>query len=155
MLSAIPWTTLAAHTDADLGKTRMDRSKTRYLLALGLGIGTAVLIYLAESALGINGEENVLTKRMEMAVFGVGLVGALAARFRAGGMAWAMFAAAVAQACAGVMAIAAGLHQGPGFVDIVGVNGLFASMFAASGLLFRTSARAACPPADPELPLVS
>lgn len=120
----------------------MGVSKPKYLLASAIAIATAAAIYLAESALGINGAESPITKRMELAVFAVAVLGALLARFRASGMAIAMSATAIAQAAAGVTALAVGLHDGPdGAVDVLAINGFFAAMFAASAFLFRSASR--------------
>ena len=122
----------------------MEKRAVRYLAACGVGLGTVVCIYLAENALGINGGPSPLTKRVEIAVFAAALVGVVIARFRARGMAAAMFATAVAQGGAALVALAGGLHEGGGgsILDIIGLNLFFALMFAASGQLFRSAARA-------------
>ncbi|RAK58059.1 hypothetical protein [Phenylobacterium deserti] len=121
----------------------MNRRATRYLLAWGLCLATVALIYVAEGALGLNGPPSRLTKRIELAVFAAGLVGILLSRFRAKGLAAAMFATGAAQAGASIAAIAGGLHDGSAgaILDIVGVNLFFGLLFAASGQLFRTAAK--------------
>lgn len=121
----------------------MDRRRTRYLLAWGVCLATVGFIYLAEGALGLNGPPSRFTKRIELAVFAAGLVGILLARFRARGLAAAMFATGGLQAAASLVVLMSGLHLRPGgsILDIIGVNLFFGLLFAASGQLFRSAAQ--------------
>jgi hypothetical protein len=59
-------------------------------------------------------------------------------------MALALAAAAIATFAAGLVAIAAGLYDEPGasVIEILGLSGMFAAMFAGSAWLFRRSTAA-------------
>lgn len=72
----------------------------------------------------------------------VGGIGALIARFRAEGMAKALFAMAVVQALIAVIALAAGMVPTYNTTfEIVGINAIFIVLFVGAGWLFREAAR--------------
>jgi hypothetical protein len=76
-----------------------------YRLAACAAIGSAFLIIWANLAVGIVGSENNPANRSFFAALGVGIVGALLARFRAKGMARAMAATAGAIGIAFILAV--------------------------------------------------
>lgn len=110
--------------------------------ALGVAVGTAVLLVWANGAVGLIGSEDDPANRMYGGVLAVGLVGALLARLRPWGMARAMAATALAQGLVAGIALGAGLG-GPASppVEVLGVNGLFAALWLLSAALFRRAAR--------------
>ena len=113
-----------------------------YRLAAGLGLGAAFLLVWLTLAVGIVGASGDPADLIYGGVLAVGVVGALLARFRPRGMARAMFAMAAAQAAAAAVALLAGwVPAYNSALEILGINGMFAAMFVASGLLFRRAAR--------------
>jgi hypothetical protein len=83
---------------------------------------------------------------MYVGVLAVGLVGALVARFRPGGMARALFATALAQALVAVIALTfqLGAPSSPP-AELVLLNGFFVALFLGSALSFRQAARVGAP----------
>jgi len=121
---------------------------TAYRAAVGLALATAFLLAWANLAVGVIGAEDDPANLMYVGVLAVGIVGAVAARFRPRGMARALFATALAQAMIAAIALTFGLGSpwSPP-VEILGVNGFFAALFVGSALLFRHSARRQTPAA--------
>lgn len=75
-------------------------------------------------------------------VLAVGFIGAILARLRPRGMTRVLFAMAGATALIAVVALIFELGRpASGPVEIVGVNGLFITLFVGSALLFREAAR--------------
>ena len=114
-----------------------------YKLAVGLALATPLLLVWMIGAVGVLGREGDPADWMYIGVFAVGIICAVAARFRPAGMARALFATALAQALVAVIALIAGLHQAPymSVREILGFNGLFITLWIASALLFRFAAR--------------
>jgi hypothetical protein len=83
---------------------------------------------------------------MYFGVVGVGIIGAIVARFRPHGMARALFATALAQALVAVIALifGLGLPWSPP-VEILILNGFFVALFVGSALLFRHAGRGRTP----------
>ena len=90
-------------------------------------------------AVGIIGDEGNAANLMYAGVLAAALVGSAASRFRAEGMARAMFATADAQVLVGAIALAAGLgRSGPAWpMDVLVLTALFTAMWLGSALLFR------------------
>ena len=78
-------------------------STSRYLVALGVSIGTVLFLLLGIGALGIVGDGD--RDWLYLAAPVVGLLVAVATRFRAGGMALALGAAAGTTVVAGAAAV--------------------------------------------------
>jgi hypothetical protein len=113
-----------------------------YRAATGLALGAALFLVWANLAVGLIGDEGNPANLMYLGVLAVGIVGAILARLRPGGMARALFATAAAHALVGVIALAFGLGgAASGPLEIVGVTGLFFVLFAGSGGLFVRAAR--------------
>lgn len=104
---------------------------TAYRAATAVTMVTALLLIWMNLAVGLIGDEENPANLMYVGVLGVGLLGVYLSRFRPGGMARALFATAGAQVAVGVIAWVAGL----GFTLIV--NGFFAVLWMAAGLLYR------------------
>ena len=112
-----------------------------YRWAVGISLAAGFLLIWINGAVGIIGSEDNKANLMYGGVLAVGFVGALVARFRARGMALALFATAFAQAAVAVIALVAGLGSpGSGSLQIVLLNGFFIMLFVGSGLLFRKAA---------------
>jgi hypothetical protein len=115
---------------------------TAYRFAIGVALATACILVWLSLGVGIIGKDGDPANLMYFGVLAVGIVGALVARFRAHGMARALFAMAFAQALVAAIALFARLGlpwSGP--AEIVLLNGFFVAMFAGSGWLFRQAAR--------------
>jgi GNAT superfamily N-acetyltransferase len=115
-----------------------------YKAAAGVALGAALLLVWAYLAVGILGETGDRADLMYGAVLAVGLLGAVLARFRPHGMARALLATALAQAVVAGIALLAGKHEAAvsSVTEILGVNGLFVALFAASAWLFQQAAGA-------------
>jgi uncharacterized membrane protein len=75
---------------------------------------------------------------MYFGVLVVGAIGALVAQFRAGGMARALLAMAIAQALVPVIALLIGTPDfAPGVVPVFALNAVFVMLFVGAALLFR------------------
>jgi len=112
-----------------------------YRLAVALAVATALLLVWTNLAVGLIGSEDNPANLMYAGVLATLIVGAVIVRFRAGGMARALFATASAQMLVAVIAQVAGL--GSTFV----LNGFFGVLWIGSALLFRRANR---PEAMPE-----
>ena len=114
--------------------------------AMGLALGTALLLVWVNLAVGVIGDERNPANAMYLGVLAVGIAGAAVARLRPQGMKRAMLATAGAQALVAAIALALGLG-GPSTstLEIVGGNGMFVALFIASALLFRTTPQGQMP----------
>lgn len=110
---------------------------------LGVAVAAAVLLVWANGAVGLIGSEDHPANRLFAGVLAVGLAGAVLARFRPGGMAWAMAATAAAQAV--VAGIALGVDWGSAWPvrwgDLLLATGLFGALWLLAAGLFRRAAR--------------
>jgi hypothetical protein len=130
---------------AGLGLELAARSGGRrsYRMGVGVALAAAVLLVWATGAVGLIGSEDHPANRLFAVVLLVGLVGALLARFRPQGMAWAMVAAAVAQAVVAGAGLSA--DWGPAgpvrLGDVAMATGLFGAHWLLAAGLFRRAAR--------------
>lgn len=107
-----------------------------YRVAFGLAIATGFLTVWVNLAVGMLGDESDAINLMFAGVLCVAAAGAVFARFRARGMAHAMFATAIAQL------VAVGVALPMGFASLeLALTAMFALPWLASGLLFRLAAR--------------
>lgn len=105
-----------------------------YRVGFGVAVVAGFLLTWINLAVGIIGDGG---NPANLAFFGVplvGAIGALIARFKPQGMARALFATAIAQAVAGVVALTQGSVEG------VGLSALFAVAWLVSAALFRKAA---------------
>ena len=112
-----------------------------YRAAVGVALVAAVLLGWIHLAGGRSGDEGNPANLMYVVVLAIGVIGAVIARFRPDEMSRALFATALAQASAAVVALIAGWgapENGP--LELVGLNGFFVALFAGSALLFRKAA---------------
>lgn len=120
--------------------TRGGRS-TVFRWAVGVGLAAALGLVWVNGAVGLIGDEGNPANLMYGGVLAVALIGSIVARLRPRGMAWAMFAAAGAQALVTIIALAYGLGAPvTDAVELLGGNGLFMALWVWSGGLFLVAA---------------
>lgn len=110
-----------------------------YKAAVGLAIGTALILTWVNLAVGIIGSGMNAGNLMYGGVIVIGVTGALIARLEPRGMAIALFATALAQALVPVIALMImnpGSWEAPGVSGIFLLNTFFVLLFAGSALLF-------------------
>ena len=117
--------------------------RSAYRLAIVAALATGLILLWIIGAVGLIGVEGDPYDRSYGGVLAVGMIGALIARFRPGGMARAMVAAAFAQALIAVIALIIGKQHSPvsSVVEILGLNGFFVVLWLASARLFIRAAR--------------
>ncbi len=117
----------------------MKTATTSYRAAVALAVGAATFLVLMMGAVGIIGIEGDPADLMYFGVLAAGIGGAIVARFQPDGMARAMLVVAAAMALVAVIALMLGRHQAAysSVFEILGLNGMFATLFAGSALLFR------------------
>jgi hypothetical protein len=128
-----------------LGAYELLATRTRnmaYRAGVGVGAAATFLLIWVNGAVGIIGDENNDANLMYLGVLAVGLIGSVIARFQPFGMAWALFATALAQAVVAVIAVIGDLGAtGPVWPgDIVMITGFFCTLWLLSAGLFRTAA---------------
>lgn len=113
-------------------------------IAVGSALATALVLLWVIGAVGLIGVEGDPYDRVYGGVIGVGIIGAVIARFRPRGMARAMVAAACAQALVAVIALIIGKQHSPvsSVVEILGLNGFFVVLWLVSARLFIRAALA-------------
>lgn len=117
-------------------------SITAYRFALAVALGTALFLVWGIGAVGVVGVEGDPADLIFFAVVAVGFGGSIVARFQSDGMARAMFVTAAATMLVGVIALMLGKHQAEytSVLEILGLSGMYAVLFAYSGWLFRSAA---------------
>ena len=119
--------------------------KTVYRVAFGVGLAGAFLLFWVNGAVGIIGNEGQPANLMYGAVFAVGFIGSLMARFKPRGMARTLFAAALAQMSVPVIALLSwpppATSWAPSVFGVFVLSAFFAMLFVGSALLFRKAAR--------------
>ncbi len=110
-----------------------------YRAAVGLALGSALLLGWVNGAVGIIGSEDNQANLMYGGVIVVGAIGAVIARFKPEGMARALFATALAQTLVAGIGLVGLMGSGP--LEIVTINGFFVALFVGSAVLFSKAAR--------------
>ncbi len=114
-----------------------------YRLGAGVAVAAGLLLVWGNLAVGFIGNEDNPANLLYGAVLAVAGVGALVARFRAAGMARAMFGAALTQVAVPLVAAAIWRPEGNlGMLYVLVLNTLFAGLWVAAGWLFRRAGRA-------------
>jgi len=109
-----------------------------YRAAMGLAILAAFLLVWVNLAVGFIGDEGNPANLMYAALPGTIVIGGIAARFRAHGMAWTMVAVAVGQALAGVIGVV-----GLGAESLILLpTAIFVALWLISAWLFGRANRA-------------
>ncbi|MDJ0712229.1 MAG: hypothetical protein QNJ14_17705 [Woeseiaceae bacterium] len=120
------------------------RARNRaYRGAVAVAILGAFFLVWVNGAVGIIGSEENDANLLFFGVLGIAAVGALLARFRARGMAFALYATALAQILVAVYAVAVGLGaSGPIWPrDILVITAFFSLFWLVSGWLFSRAAK--------------
>jgi hypothetical protein len=111
---------------------------SRYRLAVGVGLGAALLLVWANLAVGVIGDESNPANGLYLLVLAVGGLGTLLARLQPQGMARTLYAMAAVQA--GIAGVAIALDLGGGAWEIVSVNAVFIGLFMVAARLFGRAA---------------
>lgn len=112
-----------------------------YWSAIGLAILASFLLIWLSLGVGIIGADGDPANVLYGGVLGVGLIGAFLSRLRPYGMTRTLLAMAFVQALIAAYAIATGLGQpysGP--LELIGLNGFFATLWLGSAWLFHRAA---------------
>jgi hypothetical protein len=121
----------------------MKRGRNAYRYAVGLALFAALVLIWLSLGVGIIGADGDRANLMYAAVIAVGIVGAIVARLRPGGMARTLFAMALVQSVIGAIALIRGLgYIASPPLELVGLNGMFIVFFIGSAMLFRRAERA-------------
>ena len=109
--------------------------------AVGIAVVSTMLLTWVNLAVGFIGSGANPANALYAAVIMVGVIGAVAARFEATGMARTMFAMAAVQFLIPVVTLLYWkpliANEEPGVAGIFMLNGFFVALFIVSGLLFR------------------
>lgn len=119
-------------------------TRTYYVLGLAVAGSTALFLVWAVGALGIVGGGGP-ADLLYLGALAVAVVGALAARLRAGGMARAFAAAAVVTLAAPFVVVVADLLDGAPALDLFGLTLMYACLFGGAAWLFHRAARPSHP----------
>ena len=116
--------------------TAATSTTTRYLLALGVSVGTVLFLLLGIGALGIVGDGD--RDAVYLAAPATALLVAVVTRFRAAGMALALGSAALVTALAGgwSVGLVATDRVEASVLDVVVLSGMYAALFAFAAWLF-------------------
>jgi hypothetical protein len=109
-----------------------------YRVAAGVAVVAGLLLIWGNLAVGFIGSEDNPANLLYGAVLAVGLIGAIAARFRPLGMSRAMLAAALTQFLVPFVAMAIWRPEvNLGMFQVLALNTVFAGLWVVSGWLFR------------------
>ncbi|MHB8906447.1 MAG: hypothetical protein ACYC6D_10015 [Melioribacteraceae bacterium] len=118
-----------------------------YKAAVGVAVGTSLLLIWSNLAVGLIGSEDNPANWMYIGVLAIGFLGAIIARLQPKGMYRVLFSMAFAHALIAVIALIARLDLSAesSAIEILGVNGFFAVLWIGSALLFRNVKEAQMP----------
>ena len=115
-------------------------SKTAYRVAFGIGLAGAFLLFWVNGAVGIIGNEGQDANMLYGAVFVVGSIGSLIARFKPHGMSRTLFTAALVQMLVPVIALIIWppptTSWAPSILGVFLLSAFFAYLFVVSAMLF-------------------
>lgn len=113
-----------------------------YRVATGIALAAGFLILWINGAVGIIGSEDNPANLLFAGALATGAIGAVIARFKPAGMAWALSATALAQFLVPVVALLIWRPDfSPGVVHVFVLNFVFVLLFATAAWLFRHAAR--------------
>lgn len=117
-------------------------ARTAYRVATGFALLSGLFLIWANLAVGIIGSENNAFNLIYFAVIAIGLIGAPIVRYSARRMALVMGGMSVAVILITILAFLTGMHQIPAssVAEVLGINALFVTIFAVSGMLCRNAA---------------
>ena len=112
-----------------------------YRAGAALAAATALFLVWTIGAVGLIGAEGDPFDAIYGVVIGIGVIGAVVARFQPQGMARALSATAIAQALVVVIALLVGKQHSPvsSVAGIAGVNGFFVALWVLAAGLFRAA----------------
>ncbi len=118
-----------------------------YKAAVGVAVGTSLLLIWSNLAVGLIGSEDNPANWMYIGVLAIGFLGAIIARLQPKGMYRVLFSMAFAHALIAVIALIAHLDLSAesSAIEILGVNGFFVVLWIGSALLFRSVKEAQMP----------
>ncbi|MHB8931216.1 MAG: hypothetical protein ACYC5R_11535 [Melioribacteraceae bacterium] len=118
-----------------------------YKAAVGVAVGTSLLLVWSNLAVGLIGSEDNPANWMYVGVLAIGFLGAIITRLQPKGMYRVLFSMAFAHALIAVIALIARLDMSAesSAIEILGVNGFFAVLWIGSALLFRNVKEAQMP----------
>ncbi len=118
---------------------RRNADNTAYRFAVGVALAAAFLLIWVNGAVGIIGDESNDANMMYFGVLAVGIIGAIIARFQPHGMVRALYATALAQVAAAVIALIArwGSTAPIWPKDILFITVFFVALWLLSAWLFR------------------
>ena len=118
-----------------------------YKAAVGVAVGTSLLLIWSNLAVGLIGSEDNPANWMYIGVLAIGFLGAIIARLQPKGMYRVLFSMAFAHALIAVIALIARLDMSAesSAIEILGVNGFFVVLWIGSALLFRSVKEAQMP----------
>ena len=118
-------------------------STTAYRIGSALAVASGLFLLWGVVAMGIVGSEGDPFDRVYLAVLGIGIGGALLARFQARGMAATLGAMSLAVVATTLLALLLGKQESPvsSVLEILMVNGLFVALFGGAAWLFRVAGR--------------
>ncbi|MCR4280015.1 MAG: hypothetical protein NUV82_01160 [Candidatus Komeilibacteria bacterium] len=109
-----------------------------YRAAIGAALGSTLLLIWVNLAVGLIGNEDNPANTLYLGVIAIGLLGAILSRLKPQGLAYTLYAMAIAQILVPVIAF---FIWQPGFsfgvVQTFGASGFFAILFFGAGLLFQ------------------
>lgn len=110
-----------------------------YRIAVGFALFSGLFLIWVNLAVRLIGSENSSANLMYYGVIAIGIIGAIIGRFKAKKMKQTLFAMAGTQALIAIVALFNGMHQIPksSVTEVLGVNGLFITLFGIAALLFR------------------
>ena len=115
-----------------------------YRSAVGVALAAALILLWVNGAVGVIGSENNDANLMYIGVLGIGVIGAVIARFQPRGMSFALFATALAHALVTLVATIGRLgFPASGPLELLLLNGFFIALWVVSACLFRQTARTA------------
>jgi len=114
--------------------TKRMTNSTAYRIAMVIAVAAALLIVWFNGAVAEPGDSPGL---MFFGVVAILIIGALVARFQPQGLAYVLFATAVAQMLVAVTAIIAWRQ----YVEILALNGFFILLWVGAAVLFRRAGR--------------
>ena len=119
------------------------RSKsTIYKAAVGLAVGTLLLLIWVNLTVGIIGSEDNPANLLYFAVIATAFLGSIVSLLKPKGMAYTMFTSAVVMMLAPTISLIIwrpeiGFAEVPGIIGVFVLNVFFAMLFTGSGLLFK------------------
>lgn len=113
--------------------------KVSYKIAVGFALFVGLFLIWVNLGVGIIGSENNPYNMIYFGVIGVGTIGAIIGRFEPKKMVLTLFVLACTLALIAITALFKGIHQIPesSVSEVIGVNGLFITLFVVAAFLFR------------------